>query len=51
MITFEELARLNGYDPATPEGRKHALYIWEEFQHFGGKWPKPEEHLEDDAPI
>ena len=51
MITFEELARLNGYDPKTPEGLRHAKYLWEEFQHFGGEWPKREEQLEDEAPI
>ncbi len=50
MITFDELARLNGYDPTTPEGRKHARYLWEEFQYWGGDFPKPEE-LEEEAPI
>ena len=50
VITFDELARLNGYDPTTPEGRKHARYLWEEFQYWGGDFPKPEE-LKDEAPI
>ena len=53
MITFEELARLNGYDPATAEGLKHARYLWEEFQASGGSFPKPceVEEFQDEPPV
>lgn len=53
MITFEELARLNGYDPSTPNGLKHACYLWEEFQANGGNFPKPYEveDFQDEPPV
>tara|TARA_B100000459_G_C8579513_1_gene202589 strand:+ start:719 stop:880 length:162 start_codon:yes stop_codon:yes gene_type:complete len=53
MITFEELARLNGYDPSTPNGLKHARYLWEEFQANGGNFPKPYEveDFQDEPPV
>ena len=53
MITFEELARLNGYDPSTADGLKHACYLWEAFQGNGGSLPKPYEveDFQDEPPV
>ena len=53
VITFQELARLNGYDLTTAEGLKHACYLWEEFKANGGNFPKPYEveDFQDEPPI
>jgi hypothetical protein len=43
MSLLQEIASANGYDLTTAEGLKHAEYLLEELNYYGGSFPKPYE--------
>tara|TARA_B100001059_G_scaffold96265_1_gene95535 strand:+ start:1040 stop:1210 length:171 start_codon:yes stop_codon:yes gene_type:complete len=55
MSLLQEIASVNGYDLTTVEGLKHAEYLLEELNYYGGSFLKPyevaDEFHEDSAAL